>query len=135
MNEQEETGIRNTRPFFMSLLCIAAFVYSVVFALINITGILFRDWIISFLTDYIPEKHFDEGNILIVCITGTLLYALSFTGVIYMWKLKRPGFYIYGITTLLIIFIPYIFGLGNIITSVVLGLMLILFSLFYRRFH
>jgi len=60
----------------------------------------------------------------ILCLIGALL----------MWKLRRPGFYIYTLGTILSIIIPfYMFG-SNLLTNLsggVMGFIGILFVIFY----
>ncbi len=50
----------------------------------------------------------------------TVLYALSLTGVILMWKLRKSGFHCYALAQLLLLLVPILFlgraylGLGDI---------------------
>ncbi len=135
MENDQDINIKQKRPFFLSLLCIIVFVYSFVFSMLFIAGMVFSNWITKMLTDFIPDRQFNSSTIFLISILGALLYLISFVSMIYIWKLKRIGFFIYSTVTLILIIIPFFVGQGSLITSAVLIILLILFALFYRRFH
>jgi len=133
MNQSENTTLSGTKPFILSLLCFAVFVYSAFFILMFATGIFFRGWITRVLNDYVPERNLTSSVIMIVCFAAIVLYGLSFLGALLMWKQKMKGLLIYIISCVLIIVIPYLYGIGNFITVIVFAVMTISFALFYRR--
>jgi len=55
---------------------------------------------------------------------SALLYALSLTGVVMMWKLRRIGFHLYALSQLLILIVSLLFlgrghlGLGDIMLTI-----------------
>ena len=57
-----------------------------------------------------------------------LLWALSFTGCLLMWKLRRSGFHCYSLAQLLLIAVPILFlgkGYGNILGDIMFAALFI----------
>ena len=57
-----------------------------------------------------------------------LLWALSFTGCLLMWKLRRSGFHCYTLAQLLLIAVPMLFlgkGYGNIVGDIMFAALFI----------
>jgi hypothetical protein len=67
-----------------------------------------------------------QSSILILSFGGFILSSLSFFSAFLIWKLKRNGFYLYLISSALIILLPYLFQFGNIISAIVLLLLVAL---------
>ena len=42
-------------------------------------------------------------------VTGFVLYAASFSGVLLMWRLKKPGFHLYLMAQILLVLQPYLY--------------------------
>jgi len=135
MDENQELTLKAQRPFFLSILCVAIFSYSTLFILIFLTGVLFNSWITNVLNDFLIEGEVERNSILLFSITGIILYSLSFYGAFIIWKLKRNGFYIFLTSSFLIIFLPYLFHFGNLISGVVLLMLILLILMYYRKLH
>lgn len=133
MNEKK-TDTSVNRPFFLSILCISLFVYTGVLSLIFLLSILFNKWISNTLSDFFPEKQIEDSNILMICMVAFVLCATSFISTFLMWKLKRTGLYLFAISSLLFLFFPFIFGFGNYYSLAILGVIIVLLFLYYRRF-
>lgn len=133
MMEENDNLIReNPRPFFLSILCVAVFVYSVVFILIFSALAVFSNWFKIVLTDFLPELEIERSRIIWFAITGIAFYSLAFVGAYLMWKLKRTGFYIYVVASALISAVPYLFGLGGITNVIVFSLLTAAFMFFFK---
>ncbi len=135
MDENQELTLKAQRPFFLSILCVAIFSYSTLFILIFLTGVLFNSWITNVLNDFLIEGEVERNSILLFSITGIILYSLSFYGAFIIWKLKRNGFFIFLTSSFLIIFLPYLFHFGNLISGVVLLMLILLILMYYRKLH
>jgi hypothetical protein len=129
------TPVKRTRPFFFSILCVVVFVYSGFFIVFFITAMIFHNWITRVLNDYLPERDITASDILLITITGILLYSLTFFAAILLWKQKRTGLYIYIISSILISGIPFLFGISNIISVIVFAALIVSFIPFYRRLN
>jgi hypothetical protein len=133
MEENESLIRENGRPFFLSILCVAVFVYSVVFVLIFSALAVFNNWFKFVLTDFLPELEIARSKIIWFAVTGIVFYSLSFAGAFLMWKLKRLGFYIYVAASAMISIVPYLFGLGGITNVIVFSILTISFLFFFRK--
>ncbi|MBC8484539.1 MAG: hypothetical protein H8D45_00655 [Bacteroidetes bacterium] len=133
--EEQDLLIKKQRPFFLSILCVAVFVYSGLFTLLFLTGIIFNKWLTTILNDFLPERNFNSTLILLLNLSGVILYGLSFLGAFYIWKLKLHGFYIYMISTIILIIAPYFIGLGSTINTIVFLLLILLPGMYYRKLH
>lgn len=130
-NQEVKSGIH--RPFFLSILCVAIFSYSTLFFLLFLAGILFNSWITNVLNDFLTDGYVQQSFILILSLVGLLLYSMSFLGAFLIWKLQRKGFYIFLISSFLIIFLPYLFQFGNVISSIVLLILILLILMYYKK--
>ncbi len=135
MDEEQEIKSNVQRPFFLSILCVAIFSYSTLFILLFLTGILYNNWITKVLNDFLTVGEVQPNSILLLSIVGIILYSLSFLGAFFIWKLKRKGFYFYLISSLLIISLPYLFHFGNVISTIVLLLLVILILAHFRKLN
>jgi hypothetical protein len=135
MDEEQEIKSNVHRPFFLSILCIAIFSYSILFILLFLTGILYNKWITKVLNDFLTVGEVHPSSILILSFVGMILYSLSFLGAFLIWKLKRKGFYFYLISSLLIISLPYLFNFGNVISTIVLLLLVVLILAHFRKLN
>jgi len=133
--EEQDLLIKKQRPFFLSILCVAVFVYSGLFTLLFLTGIIFNKWFTTILNDFLPERNFKSTLILLLNLSGVILYGLSFLGAFYIWKLKRRGFYIYLVSTIILIVAPYFIGLGSTINTIIFLLLILLLGIYYRKLH
>ena len=135
MDEEQEIKSNVQRPFFLSILCVAIFSYSTLFILLFLTGILYNNWITKVLNDFLTVGEVQPISILLLSIVGIILYSLSFLSAFFIWKLKRKGFYFYLISSLLIISLPYLFHFGNVISTIVLLLLVILILAHFRKLN
>jgi hypothetical protein len=135
MEENNNQIQESKRPFFLSILCVAVFVYSTVFILIFLAVASYNNWIGHVLTDFFPEAKVEKSTILWLAITGFILYSLSFTGAVFIWRMKRLGIIIYIAASIMIASIPFLFGLGSIINVIVFSALIIAFIFFYRKLN
>jgi len=127
----QETIIK--RPFFLSILCIAIFVYAGFLSALFLFALLFYTWVTVTLEGFFPEKNLITNNVILISIIGLLLNIASLVGAIFLWKLRRKGFYIYLFSNLIFILIPFFIGYGNLYSAAILVLTLVFISLFYRK--
>ena len=130
-DSSQETIIK--RPFFLSILCIAIFVYAGFLSALFLFALLFYTWVTVTLEGFFPEKNLITNNVILISIIGLLLNIASLVGAIFLWKLRRKGFYIYLFSNLIFILIPFFIGYGNLYSAAILVLTLVFISLFYRK--
>ena len=135
MDENQELTPKAQRPFFLSILCVAIFSYSILFILVFLTGIFFNSWITKVLNDFLADGNVKHTYIIILSIIGIILYSMSFIGVFLIWKLRRKGFYIFLFSSFLIVALPYLFHFGNVVSAIVLLILNLLILIYYRKLH
>ncbi|MCD4665329.1 MAG: hypothetical protein K8R68_08655 [Bacteroidales bacterium] len=131
---EQDIPAKKQRPVFLSILCIIVFVYSGFFILLFISGVIFNNRIVETSNEFIPVIIVEKNRILLLLISGIVLYIFSFLGASYIWKLNRKGFFIYLVSTILIIIGSWFIGLKDILSTIILFLLILLFGLYYRKF-
>lgn len=130
---QEIVKKTHTRPVFYSALVSAALLYSFLMSVLFLAGILKNKWLTNVMNDYFPERVFSDSGTLFFTITGLVVHAISITGLIFLIRLRRIGYYIFGIATVLLITIPYLYGSGNLVSSVIYATVYILLGLYFKK--
>lgn len=133
MSEDVENKKIIQRPFFLSILCVIVFVYSTLFILLFLSGGIFNNWITTVLNDFLNDDLYEKQFILTLSVSGLVLYSLSFISALLIWRLKRIGFYLYSLSSLALIIIPFFFNLGSWISSGILILMILSFAIYFRK--
>ncbi|MCF8227475.1 MAG: hypothetical protein K9G58_04255 [Bacteroidales bacterium] len=120
------------RPLFLSLLCIVSFVYYGLLILLFAGSLLFRDYFFDVIAKF-TEASFPEVTYYLLVSIGLLLFTTSFIGTIRMWQLRRMGFYLYllaSILTMLLLFLFVSLSLWFLFSSI---FMLFCFWLYAKR--
>lgn len=130
---EKVTHNKGTRPFILSIFCIALLVYSGTLSIIFLMASVFNSWISQTVSDFFPERDIDPMHILVISLVSFLLNAVSFYAVYSIWNLKRSGLYIFAVAALLFLLIPVFLGFGNYYSLVIIGGLILLLFLFYRR--
>jgi len=132
-NENEKEKPLPKRPFFLSILGTAYLVYAVFLTIVFLIAILRNVWITEVLTDYLPDISLTRMNVFVFSLAAMGLYILSGIGVIMMLRLKKAGFYLFLIATLLIILVPHLLGFGSWLATGIFIVVLLLFAIFLRK--
>ncbi len=125
----------NNRPLFLTLVCLFAGVYFLIFSALFITGFFYSGWVTRAINLYTPAIQNPKAGVSLVLAIFSLLFILGFAGVFLMFRMRKYGYYIFGLASLLLaaiqLFKPVLSFSGPIIFIV----FLILFGLFFRRFR
>jgi hypothetical protein len=132
MEKQEHASII-TRPFLLSVFCIALFVYTGILSIVFLLATLFNKWISNAIDEFFPMREVSSAEVLFLSLLGLLLSGVSFYSVISIWRLKRAGLYIFTFSMLFFQAIPFVFGFGNILSIIVMGVIILSLFLFYKR--
>lgn len=135
MDENQELTPKAQRPFFLSILCVAIFTYSSLFILVFLIAIFFNSWIAGVLNDFLANGNVNHSYLIILSVVGIVLYSMSFYAALLIWKLRRKGFYIFLLSSFLIIAFPYLLHFGNVISAIVLLILNLLILIYYRKLH
>lgn len=132
--EKQNNTEQKQRPFVLSVILVSLFVYTGTMSLIFLLAILFNRWISNTLSDFFPERDIKTGDVLMLSIIAFVLTTVSFAGVYMMWKLLKPGIFVFSISALSFIGFPFIFGFGNYISIIIISSVVILLLLFWKRY-
>ena len=131
--EKQETDTMSSRPFVLSVFCVALFVYTASLTLLFLMATVFNGWVSNAVDDFFQDKEISRLNILILSALGFLLNGLSFYAVYVIWKLKRSGLYLFAISSVLFLLIPFFLGFGSVMSLLIISLVIISLFLFYSR--
>ena len=125
-------------PFSILLLrtlCIFSFVFFGIIALLCLVGLFQSGWIAEVIGNYLPQKSYSHEKIILITTIGFILHAAAFFGLTKMWSGRKKGYIIFSIATLLITLIFLFSNKVSVLTTGVYISLVLVFGLFYRRFH
>ncbi|MEI7663383.1 MAG: hypothetical protein WCK34_14340 [Bacteroidota bacterium] len=130
-----ETPQVKSRPVFLSIICMFSFIYfSLISALFFLT-LFFSGTIVRVRHLYIPDDQNNPGTLLFLFLAGFLLHSAAFAGTVFIWHGKKAGYW-------LLVFPSLVAGLWQLFqpqtaigTTAVYFILVLLFSLFFKRLH
>lgn len=133
--KEDLTEVKRTRSVFLELLCIFSFVFFGIIAILFLLSVFYSGWITDVVNQYTLQNSYSKTQVLIITLGGVILHAAAFAGVIQIWNLKKSGYYLFSISTL-IIAVYHLFHHNIPVSYTTLYIALvILFGLFYRKFR
>jgi hypothetical protein len=134
INKISETDeVKPSRPFILTILCLVSFVYFGIISLLFLLSVIFSGWITEVINKYTPENVFSQTIILLITAGGFLLHALSFTGTLMIWKMKKSGYYLFSVSALLIAIYHLINHKIPLSLTAAYIALIFLFGIFYRK--
>lgn len=134
-NEAEKTGRQQTRPVFLTALCLFSFVYFGLFTALFLLGLFYSETITTVIAQYLPAEIHPSSGVRWIFAGGFLLHLLGFIGSVLVWKLRKSGYYlIAGACLAVAVFQTFRPDISVASTAVYITL-LILFGVFFRRLH
>lgn len=111
---------KKERPDFLGALCILTFIGSSIAFVTYFLAALFFEQAAEFIIEY-SSWHTVEAISPLYFASFMVLYAVSLTGAIRMWKQHRDGFFMYSFAQLVIVFLPVIWvnGAALSVTNVI----------------
>lgn len=136
MNEESPLPLpTKKRPFFFVVLCIFSLVYFFIFSFLFIAGFFFSGWVAEALNVYAPLHQYPQIQVQILLATLSFFFVLGFSGVIVMWNLRRYGYYLFGISCLLLASVQLLRPEMSLSGTIGFIVLLFLFGLYFRRFR
>lgn len=126
-----------SRPAFLSALCILTFIGSTLAFIGYFLASLFFERTSTLIIEY-SSWHSVEAISPLYFTILMVLFALSLTGAIRMWKFHKDGFYIYVLSQLIILFLPAIWINWNAFSTtnaIVTGIFVLGYSLNWKLFR
>ena len=134
MNKTNQaTKTENSKSFLLSLLSVVILTYSGVLELFTIALSIKYKWVTEVLNDYMPNESFSETKVLMLSLTGMVIFGITFWSALLIWKLKKSGFVIYFSITIITIFVLKLSGYGYMPEYITLiGIMIFMFVYMIR---
>ena len=126
---------KQPRSVLLSALCIFSFVFYGLISLIFLFALFYSGWISEVRNKYLPEGQQSKEMIILITTCGFLLHLISLTGSIKMWYRRKSGYLMLSISTLIITLFQLFSDRISILTTAVYITLIILFGIYYRRFH
>jgi len=126
---------KQPRPVFLSLICIFAFVFYGLLSLLFLFALFFSGWISQVRNKYLPQGTESKQMIILITAAGFLLHLASLIGSINIWYRRKSGYLILSISTLTIALFQLFSERISVFTTSVYVFIIILFGIYYRRFH
>jgi len=126
---------KRNHPFFLTILCLFGWVYFFVFMVLFIAGFFFSGWVTDAINLYAPVVQYSKTGVTLILGLFSVLFILAFSGIIVMWNMRRYGYYIFGISSLLLASLQLFHFRISFSGPFIFIVLLILFGLYYRRFR
>lgn len=119
------------RPLFLTGICLFSFVYSGIMSVLMITAIFYSGTLTRIVEQYAEEGSFSDSPLLIFSILGSL-FAGVLTGTVFIWRMKKTGYYILGVSIIGITIFQLLSPQVNVIATFTDIGLLIFFGFFFR---
>ena len=122
------------RPFLLTLLCLAALASFGLITLLLLPSLFYSWSFTNLINTYITGPPVSSGTVFLVMLLLIILYATACAGIILIWRLKRAGYFVFGIPVLLLTVYQLFQADIPILSTAILIFFLIGFGLFYRKY-
>jgi hypothetical protein len=123
------------RPFFLTALCLASFIFFGLISLLLLVSLLYSGSFRNLINTYVTGAPVSFVGVFFVLLLMCLLTAAAFTGTLLMWRLKRKGFFIFGIPVLAIASYQLVRNEVPVLSTAILIFFLVSFGIFYKYYR
>jgi hypothetical protein len=128
----EQSGVIS-RPFLLTLLCLFSFIFFGLISLLFLFALIFSGSITDMILRYAPENSASRFTVLVYITGGLLLHGLSLTGILFIWKMRRRGYLLFGVASLIIAAYQLFATQISPLTTAFYIALIILFGLFLKK--
>ena len=122
------------RPLGLSLLLIFSFVYNGLLLVVMILGLFYPDIVQNILQQYYKSVYISTTTSFILTLAGTLVFGISFYGLLLLWMMKRKGFFYYtSAQVAMIITLVFILKSFDYVNIAIALLVIVIFALHTRK--
>jgi hypothetical protein len=126
---------KQQRPVFLTMICLFAFVFYGLISLLFLLALFFSDWITEVRNNYLPDRIESKQIIILITVAGFIFHMVSLIGTINIWYRRKSGYLMLSISTLIIALFQLFSDKISVFTTAVYICFIILFGIYYRRFH
>jgi len=125
---------KKRRPLGLSLLLIFSFVYNGLLMLVMIAGLIFPDIVQRILQQYYKQIYISGTTAILFTVAGTIVFGLSFFGLVLLWRYKRRGFTYYALAQAILLFTLVVILRSYDYTNIAIALaVLVIFGLYAKN--
>jgi len=128
---EEVKALQPSRPLVLTALCLFSFIYSGIIALLMITAIFYSGTLTRIVEKYASKGTFLVSPVLIF-FSLAILFSGVFTGTLLIWKMKKKGYYVFGVSIFAITIFQLLSPQVNVIATLADIGLLIFFGFFFR---
>jgi hypothetical protein len=129
-NTQEEAA---KRSFLLTVLCLFSFVFFGLISVLFLFALLYSGSIADMVLRYAPENPPARISVFFYILGGFLLHTLSLAGIILIWNMKKSGYILFSISSLIIAAYQLLATqISPLTTAFYIGL-IFAFGLFYKK--
>jgi hypothetical protein len=122
-----------SRPFLLTLLCIFSFIFFGLISLLLLISVFYTGSLRDLLNTYIVGDPVSTLGVFSVLMLLFVLYASAFAGTALMWRMKKTGYYLFGIPVLAISAYQLFQHKIPTLSTFILISLLLLFGAFFKR--
>ena len=132
---EDPKGTIPSRPLLLTVLCLFAFVLFGIITMLFLVSVFWSGRITEVINQYASGDKYSHSQLVLFTLAGFILHAISFTGIIMIWNLKKTGYYLFSLPVLLIS-VYQLFNNRIPISSLAIYIgLVVLFGLFFRKLH
>jgi hypothetical protein len=121
------------RPFILTLICLFSFVFFGLLTFVFLFAIFYSGTITDMVLRYAPENSPVAISVFFYITGGFLLHGIALTGNILIWRMKKLGYLLFGISSLIIAAYQLMATQISPFTTAFYICLIIAFGLFYKR--
>ncbi|MEI7724900.1 MAG: hypothetical protein WCK09_07330 [Bacteroidota bacterium] len=130
-----QTSAIKSRPVILTMLCLFSFVYLFLLTALFLAGLFNAGWITKVTNQYLASADFTKAQTTLIFGAGFLLHGLAFTGVLFIWNLRKKGYYLFTVVCLMIALLQTLLPDISVTTTAVYIIMIIIYGIFFTRYH
>jgi hypothetical protein len=104
LNDPVGPKVEKKRPLGLSLLLIFSFVYNGLLSLVMLAGLFYPDIVQNILQQYYKQIYISGTAAFLFALAGTIIFGISFFGLILLWRYKRRGYTFYALAQVIMLF-------------------------------
>lgn len=121
------------RPFLLTLLCLFSFVFFGLISLLFFIALFWAGTIADMVLRYAPEHSVQRFTVFFYILGGLVLHLSSLTGIILIWNMRRTGYLIFGISSLIISGYQLFASQISMLTTAFYIVLIIIFGVFLKK--
>jgi hypothetical protein len=134
LTKADEASKKNSRPLGLSLLLIFSFVYNGLLMLVMLAGLFYPDIVQNILQQYYKQVYISGTAAVLFTLAGTIVFGISFYGLILLWRYIRRGFTFYALAQSILLFTLVVIFRSYDYTNIAIALVvLVIFGLYAKN--